>query len=530
MRRTQAIHTIIATTFVIISVCCGQANLTWLGNSTCWDEPTNWDSGWVPTNLDNVTIPSGLTYYPNLTYITLGPKYCVNMYIAPGGVLNFYDGGNAVLEVSGNWLNEGTLNPATGTVRLVDSTPCSIYTDIFYRLENNKFYVTPFGIISGHAYLMGDVSILAEITFEYGTLNCSNFELIGLGVFNSFTLNNGHLKWGRAAFTNTFENVTFDTGMVEFYGTNNQTVPSAHDLHHLTLSGSGIKTLTGNVIVAGNIRVADGVTFETDGCRIDLGRDLNIANGTFQMGDESILTLDGGRISLSHGCIFSAVGTGIVDTGPIVTKHPATLNYYQFDIWGQSAVISASYATFEYMDLMGIDLDSAAIVDPAHPMDHCTFQHGDPTSYSSALIHIDNNQEITIPYANFPVIGATNVRKEVDYGRATFLNATGIFAGEAYEVDFFDRIDWVEGIPPVAPLVTIERDDNSVILLWNTVSENTAGDPIVVDSYKVYSDSAAQGAFIYLEAEVTAPDTTWTDLDVLNIDIAKFYRVTAIDN
>jgi hypothetical protein len=541
-RALVILGTVVGIVMLMVSSGFAQGTLTWVGNTTSWDAASNWDpgtggAGWVPLSTNDVVIPSGLTNYPNLTFIDLGAKTCKNIYIQPGAQLRFTNGGNAVLEVNGSWHDEGSLSPGTGTVRLVSSTACTLSTETFYRLENNKYYTTPFGIIAGNAYLAGNISVLNEITFQYEILHCGDFDLIGVGSPNNLLLHNGYLMWGRETFTNSFENVDFDTGTVEFYRVGDQTVPSEYGFHHLILSGGGTKTLDGNVIVTGNIRVQPDTRFDITGCQVDLSRGLYLmgtltptqTGGMLIMGDESVLTLNGNGISVADQAVFSAIGTGGVRNRPIVTRPPASSLYYSFHFSGIESMISASYATFEYMDIMGIDLDSAAVIDPDHPMDHCRFQYGDPTSYSSALIHIDNDQEITIPDAEFPVIGAANVYKESDYGRATFMAATGIFAGEAYEVDFYDRVDWVGASPPVAPTVVIERMGGSVRLIWNTVDENTMGDPIVVDNYQVYSDPNPYGSFSNLEVTVVAPDTTWTDTGITDSQSIKFYRVTATE-
>ena len=528
MRRMLIVGIMGGIIFTGVIPCSGQVPVTWTGSSpsgnyTVWEEPNNWDVGWVPGSDNPVTIPGGLTYYPNLT---TGEQFCLDIHIQPGAQLNVESTGNAVLHVGGNWLNEGTFIPGGGTVRLVESIACTLSAETFNRLEHNKYYVTPFGIVSGYAYLTGDITILDEITFEYGTLVCGGYTLIGSGASNSLLLQNGTLKWGCETFTSSFETVDFDTGSVVFNGMIDQTVPSMYDYFNLELSGAGTKTLDGDVAVNGRLRIQNA-TFDARGHQVDVGRDFNIGNGMFMMGDESVLTMRGGGVSLSPRSVFSAIGTG-GRTGPIISKHPTSSLYYSFNVYGDSAVISASYATFEWMDIMGVDIDSGAIVDPSHPMDNCTFQHGNPASFSSALIHIDNNQEVTIPYANFPVMGTTNVRKETDYGRTTFLNATGIFAGESYEIDFFNRIDWTHTVQPDEPLAVIERAGNSVNLIWNTVSRDTVGNPIIVDAYNVYSDSDPNGSFLNLESTVLAPDTTWSDVGIIDTSEMKFYIVTAV--
>lgn len=516
-----------------------QNTMTWLGNTTSWDAAQNWQpgiggTGWVPTSVDNVIIPSGLTNYPNLTYVNLGPKTCNNIRIQPGAQLKFTTGGNAVLEVNSSWRDEGTLVPGTGTVRLVSTAQCTVSTETFYLLQNNKYIVTPFGVTAGNAYLAGNVSVTNNLTFQYGILHCGTFDLIGVGPSNSLLLNNGFLNWGRETLTTSFETVDFDSGTVEFDRVGNQTVPSIYAYCNLAFSGGGTKTLDGDIAPTGLVRVWPGATLDITGRRVDIGGSLALVGtsvpeafgGILIMGDESILTLDGDGISVADRAIFSAIGTGARNM-PIVTRPVSSSQYYSFHFIGVRPTMSASYAIFEYMDYLGVDLDADALVDPAHPMDHCTFQNGDTSPGFAALIHIDNSQDLYIDGANFPVMGLTNVEKDLDAGSVTFYGATGAFAGQAFEVDPYNRINWLAPPEPAPPQVVIERSGVSARLIWNTVNQNNYGDPIVVDTYQVYSDSNPTGPFSTLEATVAAPDTSWTDVGILSGNLAKYYKVTA---
>ena len=529
MRRKVILFSLIGIILLGFIPIMAQVTLTWTGNSTrptTWDKPGNWDGNWVPTQENNVLIPSGLTNYPTLTF---SEQNCRNITIQSGAQLNVAVGGTAVLNVAGSWQNQGTFTPSNGTIRLVSTTSCSLSTETFNRLEVNKYTITPFGPIAGTATMLGDISIRDQISFQYAILETGGYNLTGIGTTNRLLLNNGQLKWGREAFTTTFETVSLDSGTVYFYRLGNQTIPSMYDYYRIYTAGTGIKSSDGDLRITGELNIGVSTMLQMGGNDVRLGGNCTIS-GAYIMSDESQLLMNGGALRVyAHG-MFSAIGTGMTRTGPVISRTGTSTLYYLFSVEGDSAIISASYATFRYMQYQGVYVASNAVIDPLHPFNNCRFQDGDTSSGNSALLTIDNSQEIEIPNAEFPGTGNYNVRKEYDTGRVTFVDATGIFAGSTFEYDPYNRIDWAPSLPPMAPVVTISRDANSADLIWNTVSQNTGGSPIVVNNYKVYSDTQPHGLFNHLEATIAAPDTQWTDIGIIDLQAIKFYRVTAVRN
>lgn len=513
---------------ILIGICvigispCLAPTLYWQGHSTSWNDPNNWneyDERRVPTENDHVSIQVGPTYYPSLTF---GEYYCKNIHIYAGASLTWGENHTGRLNVSGCWRNLGTLNPGGGTVRLFRDYYCEVLPDTFNRLEIHKHDAGN----PATATLRDDIGVLEDISFSYGVLITDGYDLIGIGESNGLFLNNGQLLWDRETFTTSFETVNFGTGSVYFSGDSVQIIPSIYDYYNLYIGGSATKYPDGDLTVAHDLRVTS--TFHANGHTVDIGNDCLIY-GTYLMTDSETLMFNGGRLQLYENGLFSALGTNLT-TGPTITRNPVSTQYYTFKVEGNSAVIAASYATFEYMDSNGVEIAEFALIDTVYPLDHCCFQNGDTVSPSAALLRIDNNQEITIPYANFPVMGAANVRKEVDYGRVTFMEATGIFAGDAYEVDFYDRIDWIGYSGPIPPIVVIEHDSVSATLIWNTVREDINGFPIEVESYIIYSSTDPTGPFPTVEDTVSAPDTTWIETGIIPTQSKKFYQVTAFDH
>jgi len=128
----------------------------------------------------------------------------------------------------------------------------------------------------------------------------------------------------------------------------------------------------------------------------------------------------------------------------VVTQSGISKGYYGFSV-NENGTIAAQYGLFEYMNQDGIYVAEGALVDESNSFDYCTFQQGEP---GGQLLTIDNDEDIEIQNAIFPenTWGSSyNVGKSTDAGSVYFDNATGLFAGEAFENDPYDRINWSGG-------------------------------------------------------------------------------------
>lgn len=82
----------------------------WIGVNNQWSDPTNWCGG-VPSGTSDVTIPSGLLYYPIIT----GVEAVKQLTIDPGAAIQINASGT--LQISGNVHNNGVL-VNDGTIEL----------------------------------------------------------------------------------------------------------------------------------------------------------------------------------------------------------------------------------------------------------------------------------------------------------------------------------------------------------------------------------------------------------------------------
>ncbi|MCD4698764.1 MAG: LamG domain-containing protein, partial [Bacteroidales bacterium] len=174
---------------------------------------------------------------------------------------------------------------------------------------------------------------------------------------------------------------------------------------------------------------------------IDTGKTFNLTEsleveGTFSlMPSANMQNNDGSSIVIKSGGSFETFGTA----GNEVTVTQNVSGYYSFSILDGGS-IGAEYSLFGYMDGDGVNIEGS--IDPLYPFNYCTFQNGES---AGTLLSLESSQTITLTNITFPTNtwgGTYNVTKLADQGLIEFDNTQGGFAGEAYENDPFNRIDW----------------------------------------------------------------------------------------
>ncbi len=131
---------------------------TWLGVNTNWDDPANWCSG-VPDSSSDVTIPSGLTYYPVIT----GTASTHDIYTASGSTVTLDSG---TIRIFGTISNNGLYDARTGTMNMKGSAAQTIAGSMF----NSK---TVLNLVDGNTSSSGlSVSSTSDDTLKIsGTLS-----------------------------------------------------------------------------------------------------------------------------------------------------------------------------------------------------------------------------------------------------------------------------------------------------------------------------------------------------------------------
>jgi hypothetical protein len=145
-----------------------------------------------------------------------------------------------------------------------------------------------------------------NVTITNGTLDLSTFTLIrNAGPASTLNLNNASTLLVPTSFPSGFSTYTLNgTSTVNYTGTN-QNIGNANHINLVT-SGSGIKTLTGN-ITATSLTIGSGTTFDPSSFNI-IGNPISNITGTFSDGlAAGTNTL--GAVTLNNGAVMNSANT-----------------------------------------------------------------------------------------------------------------------------------------------------------------------------------------------------------------------------
>lgn len=349
---------------------------------------------------------------------------------------------NATLDVSNNnyaitlssaWNNGGTGNficrqgevILNGTVAQ-NITFAALNTNDFYNLTINN---TGFGAAANNN-TANDFEVQNNLLVPSGYFN-ANGRTIYIG--------GDMLASGAGSFTNNtgtyYLNRTAGSAQIGVNGSS---------LFNLTINSGATYTAVDAFNLIGDFNLLAG-TFDGNGQTINLGNGnsdvINIL-GNYRIGPGGSLGIgDGTTLTVAVGGSIEVVGNA---SSIARVSRNTSGNRYNFNVDG---AIAARYYLFEYMSSGGINLSSTALIDPVNNFSDGSFTLG---ANSGQLLRIENNQTFVDPtYIHdvaFPVNpggSAANVTKTgTSTGILEFYNATGLFAGETYDNDPFNIINW----------------------------------------------------------------------------------------
>nr|WP_319401628.1 hypothetical protein [uncultured Carboxylicivirga sp.] len=248
-------------------------------------------------------------------------------------------------------------------------------------------------------------------------------------------------------------------------------------LLNVIINGGATYVVQNNLTANGNFSLLSGV-FDGNGKEVNLGdnNDIITIDGTYKVGAGGIL-----GIGNSSSLTVSATGRiEIVGTESAIAKvsNNESGGRYGFIVDGE---IAAEYYFFEYMSNVGIYVTSSSTIDATHHFSHGTFSNG---SSNGQLFRVENNQSFEgvnrledVLFPNNPGGSASNIAKYASgSGNIEIYNASGVFAGEQYDNDPGDLIDWT------GPIVLTWN--GSLNTDWNNVANWTAsyGEPFIPDN------------------------------------------------
>lgn len=213
-------------------------------------------------------------------------------------------------------------------------------------------------------------------------------------------------------------------------------------LQNLTINSGAIYTMLDDMILNGNFTLTSG-EFDGNGNSVTLGNGADVVaiSGVYRVGD-------GGTLALGNGTALTVNPTGTIyvvgSIGNVASVTRRDGGRYDFSVNG---TIHANNYLFEWMDNAGIFVTSLGTIDLTDNFSNGTFTNGEG---GQTLLRIENTQDLTganrienVAFPANPGGGAFNVTKSASTGgNVEFYNATGVFAGESFDNDPNNLIDW----------------------------------------------------------------------------------------
>ncbi len=466
--------------------------------------------------------------------------------IALNAGLNAYSDTGLNISVGGNWTNDNTycnsyvgFYPGTSTVTFngtndqIVTSSCS--ADSFYNvvIDKSAGNFRP----SNNVEMFGDLNINDGFWYDL-------YSYLTHSVYGDFTVAAGAGWSGTTGNTLVFKGTADQTLDYEPSGNgyfNNVVVdktakavknsaPTGEELLVKTKEKDGSKAQT--VTLISNCIALGGGSLTNDEGTLNLNGHFYRCTGNVTINDGGTISIDdnawlevggGAALNVNNGGVLEFIGSA----GNLakLTHHSG---YYDVEI-ESGGTISAEYATFEYMSANGVQVKNGAIIDATHPFDNCIFREG---IAGGTLLTVNNNQILTVANANFPTntwVGASNVSKALNQGHVEFFDAVGDFAGEAYDNDPFDRIDWItSGQPDLTITNAVWSDMNPYVcdMIDVAVTVKNIGNVDVTDWFWVdlYYDLPSPPTWFQVGDQ---SEYIYTGLPAGDSLIVNFYNITS---
>ncbi len=384
-----------------------------------------------------------------------------------GGSLNLAN--NSTLDIQNN------LSISSGAEMIV---PGTTFAEIFLGGNFNDYNATP-GFTPGYSTFTFDGVVNQDLNAATYLSNFYNLIIdnaqekvtigIGLQIFGDLQILDGAFLDGSSESFHYFhgdvtvepEGALLPYRIVSFVGSSNAV---------FTNNTSGSSYFQNDVFIDKNSPVA-GLTLESrmlllNSASLIVNEGFLDLNTNLLRSTENVTINDGGTLTIDEGAELE-VGENdqlTVESGGILEVmgepgNPATLSAwnapgkFNFAV-ASGGTIRADYGIFEHTaGFNGVYVMDGGIIDPVYCFNNCEFRYGSGET-NSALLVINNDQELTIENASFP--GATtsfNVAKDLNKGHLTFVDYSGAFAGEDYDYDNYNLIDWYTPVLSVSPMV-----------------------------------------------------------------------------
>lgn len=461
-----------------------------------------------------------------------------DVYIANGSGLNAYGDFGLQIYVGGDWTNDNTYwdggqgySPGTEVITFNGNVDQFITTNA----PQEDFGYLVIDKMGGEFRPNNNIHVIHDCELQSGGWH-DNASSLTHYFEGDLYVSEGTTAWWNSTTDNT----------VVFTGLNDQTIFNPAGYHYfrniiidktewaardisinegteynLLVQSDGIKrdrnmTVTLNSDI--DMQMGDGLTVEEgtldlNGHTLYLSADATVLlGGTLSVDADATLQIAGGNsLYVYNGGILEVIGT---EGHPAHITHRLTGNY-GFNIY-TGGLIKAQYGLFEYMTANGVYVWNGGMIDPVYSFDYCTFQNG--FAGYGTFLYINNTDDVTITGADFPDASSCdfNVAKTQNpgLGEISMLDATGIFAGEAFDQDTYELINWYD-LPPIEDL-RIYRDviSNLIVLDWTY--------PNAMARFRIYK---SPDPYDFPTADYITSYTSDYSEPITNI--RYFYKVTA---
>jgi hypothetical protein len=406
-----------------------------------------------------VTVTGDFTVLPNNRFVIQGNNLTINGVLNDDPTSEIYTMFLPLLSSEGSISGEEVNNHSSGSrsINLQIDTDFTLQglldVDDGSVLVNGRFASAPSSaiLIDGGSFISAAPNH-PDKGWQYieGNLTMSDglFEITHNSVYFESTattsVSGGIIRSGGAFLSNTAGVFEPTGGTVELFGDNLDAsiyCYNGNHFHNLVINRSGgysifqfgfPVTIQDNFIVeSGEIRTSVSEVSVYGNVEVNSGGKLNVnAGGALAMaGSRSVTVNDGGVLELNGNETNQSKITRI------------SSGHYALNV-ELGGTIGATNAIFEYMNTNGVNIKPGAMVDPDKAFSNSTFRLGQS---GGRLMTIHNQQTFTVDKAFFPANtwgGNFNVYKNVDSGEVYFVDATGDFAGAAFEFDPHSRIFW----------------------------------------------------------------------------------------
>jgi hypothetical protein len=275
------------------------------------------------TIVGDLTLQPGTTLNANGLNISVGGNWLDNGTFTTGGNSVTFNGSGAqsIARTGGETFNSLVVSKSGGVLTLNNSvTVGNLFSLSSGTVAVGSSTLLLNGTVSGGGVLTsgsaGTVSYAqssdgqAILAGTYGNLTFSNFNKV---LPTSGTIGVAGLFDAGSATGHTVTGSSFD------FNGGGQTIPP-FSYNNLTLSGSGIKTGSGNLTVAGTLTNNAGVTF-TGATTLNLNGSAHLNSGTITSGTIVV----GSGATLTNGGVITA-GSALSGAGTLVQGNGSTLN------------------------------------------------------------------------------------------------------------------------------------------------------------------------------------------------------------